>query len=357
MGFTKALYYPSIDILDEEWLKNAVLFWDEINTIVPKSIENPYRVNSTQYLSDEGILKPVHVESSHLLIEDLTEATLTYLNTNEGSRLITGRGNYINKEKLPRNVRELIEIHPEKLPDAIRDQLASNLNGDGWIEVDEGFAAFYMTLLANKLCEETSAALLTNNSHTNRLSELVRLDNQIRIAGNRYDYRRSFDYAKPKVLAQGMITNLIIDGIKVTDDSSLVDIVKFKQRHRDELGAFRTNIKKLTKDLPEDISFEALKQQVNDIYSDDFLPAYNNLKKALSGFGIKWFSDNFLKVSFFSAGPTSIPLALLGLTIPHALLAGLGVSVIANIVSYNQAKNAMIRENPYSYLLSVSKGI
>lgn len=38
MSFTKALYYPTIDILNEDWLKTAVLFWDEINTIVPESM-------------------------------------------------------------------------------------------------------------------------------------------------------------------------------------------------------------------------------------------------------------------------------------------------------------------------------
>jgi hypothetical protein len=40
MGFTKALFYPTIDIRNEDLLKNAVLFWDEINTIVPSSITN-----------------------------------------------------------------------------------------------------------------------------------------------------------------------------------------------------------------------------------------------------------------------------------------------------------------------------
>lgn len=35
MSYTKALYYPTIDIEDSEWMKTAILFWDEINTIVP----------------------------------------------------------------------------------------------------------------------------------------------------------------------------------------------------------------------------------------------------------------------------------------------------------------------------------
>lgn len=83
MGFTKALFYPTIDIRNEDWLKNAVLFWDEISTIVPSTINNPYQRRTTEYLSDEGILRPIHVNPDHDLINDLTDDTLNYLNTNE----------------------------------------------------------------------------------------------------------------------------------------------------------------------------------------------------------------------------------------------------------------------------------
>ena len=31
-----ALYYPFIDIQNEKWLKTALLYWDEIRTIVPE---------------------------------------------------------------------------------------------------------------------------------------------------------------------------------------------------------------------------------------------------------------------------------------------------------------------------------
>jgi hypothetical protein len=41
----KALYYPHIDIRDPKWLRSAVLFWDEIQSIVPPSISEPYHTN------------------------------------------------------------------------------------------------------------------------------------------------------------------------------------------------------------------------------------------------------------------------------------------------------------------------
>lgn len=360
MGFTKALFYPTIDIRNEDWLKNAVLFWDEINTIVPSSITNPYRENTTQYLSDEGILKPIEVSPDSLLIEELTSDTLNYLNTNEGFQLLTrGRGeNYImHRDKLPRDISRLFDIHPEKLPYEIQHQLRKSMTDEGWLRVDSNFAIFYMTLLANKICEQKSIALLTDNTLTSKFSDLVRLDNQIAIKGRDFDYYSHHRNERHLHLGQAILTNLIIQGVKVSEASSLEDVVNFKKRHRDELGLFRTNISKLTKDIPKNTSIEAFKQQVEDIYNDEFLPAYNNFKKSLNGAGVKWTADNFMKVSFFSTSATAIPMTLLGLSLPQALLAGAGVSIISSLVSYNVDKRDRLRNNPYSYLLAIDKGV
>lgn len=360
MGFTKALFYPTIDIKNEDWLKNAVLFWDEINTIVPSSIANPYKQNTTQYLADEGILKPMSVNPDNNFIEDLTSDTLNYLNTNEGFQLLTqgqGHNSVIHRDKLPRDVSRLFDIHPEKLPYEIQHQLRRSMTEEGWFRVDSNFAVFYMTLLANKICEQKSIALLTDNSLTSNLSDLVRLDNQIAIKGRSFDFDHHHRNEKYIHLAQGLLTNLVIKGIKVSPASSLEDVVKFKQQHRDELGLFRNNIAKLTKDVTKDTSFEALKQQIEDIYHDEFLPSYNNFKKALDGSGIKWLSDNFMKVSVISTSATALPMALLGLALPQALLAGAGISIISSLISYNEDKKEKLRTNPYSYLLAVDKGV
>lgn len=71
---------------------------------------------------------------------------------------------------------------------------------------------------------------------------MVRLDNQIAIKGcDRY----SFDQDKNEKhipLTQGMLTNLVIESIQVSKESSLEDITSFKKDYRDELGLFRTRL-------------------------------------------------------------------------------------------------------------------
>jgi hypothetical protein len=363
MAFTRALYYPTIDITNEDWLKTAVLFWDEINTIVPESISNPYQQPSTEYLADEGILKPMRVHSDMHAIEELTPDVLTYRNTNEGFQLLTqSQGNtYIHVDKLPMDMPHLWDIHPEKLPYEIRNHLEDSFH-NGWMHVDSSFAIFYMTLLANKLCEENHISPLTDNIFSSNLTDKARLDNQILLPSSDrrhdYEYRNMQRYCNKHIqIGQGLLTNLIIENICIKPNTSLEDIIQFKRSHQDELGLFRTNLAKLTQQVSNENSVEIIKQQVHDIYTNEFLPSYNNFKKALKGSGIRWASDNFMKVAFFSTGTSAFLPTTLGLSIPTAIMAGTGISLVSSVISYNVEKQRQIRENPYSYLLAVNKNL
>ncbi|KAA6329283.1 hypothetical protein EZS27_021894 [termite gut metagenome] len=361
MAFTKALFYPTIDIKNENWLKTAILFWDEISTIVPVSIDDPYQEHATQYLRDEGILKPIRVNPEQDYIEELTTETLNYLNSTEGFQLLTQGKNKsmtIHRDKLPRDVSRIFDIYPEKLPAEIRYMLRHTMTENGSFRVDGSFAYFYMTLLANKICEHYFIAPLTDNSLTSNFSDLVRLDNQIAIIGHdRHDYDRSRHRERYIDLAQGLLINMAIESISISEPTTLDNVVKFKRKHQDELGLFRMNIENLTKDIPKDATLVQIRQKVEDVYVNQFKPGYNALQKSLKGAGIKWATDNLMKVSFFSTGATAIPTVLLGLSVPYALWAGAGVSIISSLVSYNIDKNTAFRNNPYSYLLAVNKGI
>ncbi len=356
MGFRKVLYYPTMDIKNEDWLKTAVLFWDEINTIVPSSIANPYGEKATQYLSDEGILKPMSVNPGCGLIEDLAADIINCLNTNEGFQLLTqaeDQGATMHRNKLPTEVGRLFDIHPEQLPYEIQHQLHHCLTSESYFRADSSFTHFYMTLLANKIGEQKSIALLTDNALTSNLTDKLRLDNQMMMErGYDFETRNDERYIH---LAQGLLTNLIIEGVRIKGTSSLQDVVRFKKKHKDELGLFKTNITKLAQSVSKDKPFDAIRQEIADFYKDEFLPSYNNFKKALIGFGIKWVADNYIKVSVISTRATALPIALTGIALPQALITGDGLSLITSLISYNQDKEENLRTNPYSYLLAATR--
>jgi hypothetical protein len=183
---TQALYYPWIDIRDEAWLKTSILYWDSVRTIVPESIESPYSTETGRALQDAGFLEPLRVHSSMEEIEDLTSDAFTYLNSSEGAELLVAgaesQRHAIHLDKLPHRLGRLARIHPEKLPSEIRYLLAkfsSSDRGSEWLEVDESFALFYMTLLASRLAERVGVGLLTPVHTAEKLAVAARLDSQL----------------------------------------------------------------------------------------------------------------------------------------------------------------------------------
>jgi hypothetical protein len=366
MAFTKALYYPWIDIRNEGWLKNALLYWESIQTIVPNSIDKPYSTRAALEFCDEGLLVPLHVESNMQEIKDLADEVIKYLETPEGAEVLMSKEisnyHYIHPDKLPLEIRELVDIHPQKLPYEIRHKLEwglSHAQRDGWIAVDARFADFYMTLLATRLSEEIGAGLLTDTAANNKLANAVKLDAKLSIPSSQ---RRGYDFDDdrrhrdmPFAIAQGTLSDLILEKIQIDPDTSTKDILKFRKDHSDELGRFRTRIAELTKVISNDQPLEALRQQVEDVYTNEVKPAISALEKSLTDHRIKWVAENFLKVSFFSTSSTSVPLVLLGLGVPHALLVGVGVSLIASAIIYNREKADKLRQNPFSYLLAAER--
>jgi len=53
------LYYPTIDIQDSEWLRNAVLYWDEICSIVPFEQYQGFSPE-LQYLQERNLYRAIY---------------------------------------------------------------------------------------------------------------------------------------------------------------------------------------------------------------------------------------------------------------------------------------------------------
>jgi hypothetical protein len=368
MPFSQAIYYPWIDITDDAWLKTSLLYWDSLRTIVPESIESPYSSRTAQALQDSGFLLPLRVHSGMDEIEDLAPQVLAQLSSPEGIELMLG-GTHglthdIHIEKLPDRMRRLYDIHPEKLPYEIRDILARissrSRRGNQWLEVDEGFAMFYMTLLANQLAERVDAAVVTPVPAAERVAIAARLDSQLPlIPWGRHGppWWREYEAfgprrRMPRRLAPGMLAQLTIQRIAISPNTSLDDVLKFKEAHKDELARFRTEISNLASAVNEDLPIEALRQRVSDIYANQVDPAIADLKKSMDGRRVRWIAEGMLKIASLSAGPL---LVAAGMSVPTALLAGAGLSLVVLGTMYNVDKHDSLRKDPFAYLLSAGK--
>ncbi|MGE0760255.1 MAG: DUF6236 family protein [Pirellulaceae bacterium] len=369
---SEALFYPWIDIRDEAWLKASLLCWDSVRTIVPESIDAPYSTDTGRALKAAGFLVPLRVHSGMEEIEDLTEDALSYLSTTEGTEVLVaehgGRRHDIHVEKLPHRLGRLADMHPEKLPHEIRHLLhrfgSPSERGRDWLRVDDGFANFYMTLLASRLADRVGARLLTSLPAADRLAVTARLDTQMNGLipwGMHGPWRRWREYEAygprrrmPRHLAPGMLASLAIERVGIAADTPIDHLIDFRERHRDELALFRAKVDELAASVDGDLSAEALRQRIADLHANEVAPAISNLKKALEGRRIRWMSDGLMKVAFLSAGSSTMLVAA-GLDVPTALLAGAGLSLIVSGTMYNVDKRESLRANPYAYLLSVER--
>lgn len=364
-AFSNALYYPDIDIKNTNWLRTAILFWDSISTIVPESLTHPYNQPDTQYLADIGFLRPIYVNSNNKSVIGIEEDILDLLLSPEFIQVICSRQAHrydgIWNDKLSYKVRDYIvdfldsSIYSEKMSWRLREEIQHFgyfLDKKGRYYFDKEFAYIYMIILANKLCEDYSLGMITDNFPCFNIGNTVKYGSQPTIQPEDY-----FRNKRPKdhQLEQGILLNFIINGISISPDSTIADIISFKNKHQDELRRFRTQLSKLTKDLDGYKSIDVMKEEISDLYNNEFIPSFNELKAALTDSRIQWFTNTFFKVSLLSASTTGIPMAILGMPIEQALFASMGISVIASSISYNVEKKQVLRNNPYSYLLSINR--
>lgn len=365
--FSSALYYPHIDIRNERWLRGAALFWDSIRTIVPESLRDPYSSAFARELNNKGVLDPVRVSSDMDEIEALTDTVLDFLTDPASAAVMLETDKHpaerIHPEKMSHELRGLVEIHPEKFPHMIRSVLEEAAGREGWYHVAPGFADFYMTLLASKLAERLGLGLVTELSAADQLAIAIHKGKPLDSGSHDYPRNRWFGHHEaaigrrrtlPKEVAPGLLIDLVVQSIELPRTVAAKDLLKFKKDHREELSVFRREISRLTTDFPKEASIEALRQAAHDQYEAEIVPALRSLRHSLKA--QKWDTalNGFLKISFFSAAPTSAAI-IAGVPGPVALLAGVGVSLTASAVLLANKLGRTRLESPDSYLLSLER--
>lgn len=354
VAFTTALFYPYIDIKDEGWLKNSILYWKEIQTIVPDLHETPYKTKTSRVLNDAGLLNPLYVNEEMKEIRELAPIVLKHLDKVEDK---------IKRDSI--NVKQEIEtatLYPNKIPDLVYNRIQNfgiiRKKESKTIEVESQFADYYMTLLATHLSEKKGFGPLTYDDKAWDLSTSVKLDaNQYTPEMNnynKYDYDRIKSELAPK-LAQGILANLVLEKVEIDPGTPIDKLLKFRSKYEDELGRFRFLIDELASEINNFSSFEAMRQQANDIYENKIKPETNNLKQKLKSSNIQWINNNFLVKIFFGSTSSLLISLLSNFPSHYALIASTGISLTASAVSFNSKKQEILMNSPYTYYYKLKK--
>ncbi len=366
MLFSNALYYPTIDIKNDRWLKSAVLFWDSIETIVPQSMmEQPYENSTVRVLHERNIIKPHFVNSFSDDVIGLEDDVQRFICSREGKRLLCDRWFYVSKAQHRKGVlsdhqraREAFLdewrgrnkekygdffIHIEKLPQFLQEELRDYVNEDGFVATTPEFLGFYMTLLANNICRRHNLSLLTDKVTANDLSNKIIKDKTgVEVPVN----------SDPQNL-QCLLYRIVIDCFLVDPTTTIEKIVRFKEKYRDELCRFRQEVSRLTTVDLNLTTIESVTKQVREIYENNVIPSINDLKKALDGSCIKWVLNNV--TSYMVSGIAPASLKMLGMPLSYSIPVSAGLAIGLTRFMSGQARKEILRNSPYTYLVRVNR--
>ena len=215
----KILYFPYISIPNTEWLSRAILYWDEVASIVPMDyIGNPE-------LLDENMRKLVEYE----LVKQVIPTNYVYNIRNfveDFEKIIDRHVRYIRNNRNNRFHREIkyVKIHVEKMGDIERKLSEYGLcikDSYPWFWVEEGIAYKFMNYLAKRISQVEGYTPCTD-----KLKDLEKLQ-----------LSHSFS-------ARNKYRKIILDEIlpAPVGEVNPIEIKRFKEKHNDQLRKFRGGI-------------------------------------------------------------------------------------------------------------------
>ena len=349
---TAIVYYPSIVIPNGGWLRSALLYWDEVASIVPESLRIATTINmgkELKYLEDEGEYKSIspewvfehnrHSSEGEAIAEDF----LSLLDVSQFKKVEWNSKNarfLIYKYKFP-----LFHLHLAKIPGTLEEKLrelrlVTPTRDPDILSMEPMAGMLYMSLLARHCAKAHDGYAVpgTDNPLCEELAFFSR-PNQPRAVALRLSLLRALPEPYP--------------------DIELSKLVRFKRRYRDELLRFRGEMSQLSDRLSKCESDEQAKAALAT-FSDRSIVAISDLEKALSSQQIRtlWGS---LKALINLKSPVKLAgaaMAAMGITWAVALpigAAGAAVDVGGVFIDGKLTKDELIRKSDFAYLYRARK--
>ena len=357
------LYYPTIDIPSNSWLRHSLLYWDEVSSIIPQSWGDRYLYELSpdiHYLIDEGqfraikpdelILKGDNWEAFH---EFQTEFKTT-VQSPQFKRFIERRPyslSGIHKDKV-KNPNLLSRVHSNKTSDnlfyfledfglAKRDE-----RNHEWLMFERHTALIYMSLLAKYLAD---------------------VDKKQTTIGTDYGIYEKFNFKRVREKEGFPVVSLNLSNVLPTPRANipLEQIIDFKRNRQDELLYFR----KILMDFQSKIS----KAKSNEELKEIAVTFQENIKVGVKGISatLKDSKIETIFKSFKSLISLKSPTSLLSgaalandkfhlIDAPiHLKIAGLGtvglLELTGNYIELRNKELAKTRESAFSYLLQAQR--
>jgi len=337
------LYYPTISIPTSGWLRRALLYWDEIGSIVPMDYEEkvliPYSPE-IRYLKAEGEFRPFRPQELARHRETMREFEHELIDIIESPKF---------QELLPPPRMRVLHsrIHREKVFHSIENYLvglglAKHDEEDwDWLRFENRTALLYMAILAKYLADDDPMSTVPGT--------------------DRQEYENLiFEARSPNDGFASLTTNFLNMVPVPREDIPLSDIVEFKRKRRSELLEFRQQLNDFHKNLrkcesksdAKDIAAtfgEKIRKELdklNAVFDDSRLATVAGSLKTIVKLDslVPWATAGVMLGQATQVANVPIRWSLVGLGV-------IGAIEIANFLTAKRnERRAMLRDSPFAYL-------
>ena len=333
---TNSLYYPSILVPNDIWLRKAILYWDSINPIAPRIISEQIPEKSvSKILEKEGLLKFIHPER-------LLEGGFGNALTDEFVRLI--KSEQIQR-RLPREESRIFQmrIHVDKFNDGMISSLRDaniykeNPNDRNWLLFEMNAGLIYMGFLATELSKRLGMEPITDKS---QFSDLFLLS--------------QFQPSVQKSNLLSLSLDKLLPAPKKNVDINKV--IKFRKTNEAELLSFRSAIRVIVSELNEIESEDQINATLAK-YKDEIKAECIAIKRKLKENRIETILDS-LDTIFNIKQPEIISSIGISAISVELALAALGTNAVIKVGSkiFNGVKrrNNVFDSYQYSYVYKIN---
>ena len=343
-AFGRALYYPHVDLDNDDWLKGAALYYDGISRIVPDGVE-PRDSDVARCLIDEADfvrpLSPVH-DANETASEFLNYALKYLKDADYRNRLEKAMAELIRDFPV-------IRIYAAKLSDSLRNELprlglAYKPDADKsehWEEYEfqrPVTGAMYMACLANRMASVRAVPVVSDHPSYQWLIRGMQDESS--------PYAENED--KGYLLGSAVIESVIPKNIANID---IKDIVAFRAKHEAERHRFYTAVNGLAKDIPKIQDADSLRDCL-EFHKKTINDGVRGLELSLKGVGIDCVRG-FMGLSVPAWAATAMVQSALHIE-PLAAATNGGPATACGILAMAGNKRYTTKQNsPYSYVLSI----
>lgn len=346
-----ALYYPNMVIPNKLWTRQALLYWDDIGSIIPEVVWRDHEFfklenEEINQLFEAKLFRPFFPETLKRKLSSSTEDRfydefydrVDYFKTRNTFDLL--------RSATP--IYELKEIRPGFFDELAKRGLATRNIGKLSQVSESGHNVFFV---------ETNTA----NIYMALLAEyLSGLDNNITVPVTEDATWQNYGYSTTDPTIQNVCANLILDRILPVPaaNTPIVEIIQFKKDHKSELIRFRKSVDDFQASIPKAGDIRSIQDSCCK-FSEEIGAGVRDIEQSLVERNIDTFFGSLETIldvkspeisgALISSGALTLgtgqPLFLL-----TGLVAGASIKVERYLLKERSDRRRWLENLPYSYV-------